>query len=198
MIATDPAAGAEARLRSRVESFWATAEALGLAPGASPDRLSFTADLTTAAADADFAQENTPEIPAVKVELFSRLDAAAPVDSLIASSSPGITMSTIQSGCGYPELTVNLLWHLGNGPEGIQGFMAKFMDPLAASWKALGNPEVTPSLKQAIVDGVLAEAAGRSIEELSADRDSMLVALQRLRAGHGHGAAAGAPSAAPA
>jgi carnitine 3-dehydrogenase len=78
----------------------------------------------------------------------------------------------------------NLLWHLGGGPDGIAGFMEKFMDPLVASWPALGTPEVTPELKQRIIDGVHAEAAGRSIEELAATRDEMLIALQNLRVAH--------------
>jgi hypothetical protein len=32
-------------------------------------------------------------------------------------------------------------------------------------WASLGNPELTPELKQRIVDGALAEAGGRSIDD---------------------------------
>ena len=54
VAATDPASGAEKALRSYVDDAWETATAIGLAPGASPDRLSFTPDLRRAAAEADF------------------------------------------------------------------------------------------------------------------------------------------------
>ena len=60
MTATDPAPGAEAALRSYVEGAWDGVTTLGLAPGASLDRLKFTSDLPAALADADFVQENAP------------------------------------------------------------------------------------------------------------------------------------------
>jgi carnitine 3-dehydrogenase len=51
-------------------------------------------------------------------------------------------------------------------------------------WTVLGDPEMTPALKQRIVDGVLDEAGGRSVDELAAQRDAMLLALQAVRASH--------------
>jgi carnitine 3-dehydrogenase len=71
----------------------------------------------------------------------------------------------------------NMLWHLGSGPGGI----GAFMDPLVSFWQHLNTPVVTPELKQTIVDGVLAEAAGSSIDELSARRDPMLLTLLGVR-----------------
>src|SRR5271157_3510196 len=71
VTATDPAPGAEAALRSYVESAWQGVKTLGLTPGASPDRLKFTSDLGSALADADFVQENAPERPELKVKLFA-------------------------------------------------------------------------------------------------------------------------------
>jgi len=53
VTATDPAPGAEAALRSYVEGAWEGVTKLGLAPGASPDRLKFTSDMTQALADAE-------------------------------------------------------------------------------------------------------------------------------------------------
>lgn len=106
VTATDPAPTAEAALRSYVDTAWEAAASIGLAPGASPERLSFTPDMRQAAADADFVQENAPERPELKVKLFADLDDAAPPDAIIASSSSGITMSVIQAGCRHPERTV--------------------------------------------------------------------------------------------
>jgi hypothetical protein len=60
--------------------------------------------------------------------------------------------------------------------------MEQLMDPLAAMMKTLGNPEVTPELKQTVVDGVLREAAGRSVDELARDENEVIIGLLRLRA----------------
>ncbi|QRY46093.1 3-hydroxyacyl-CoA dehydrogenase [Mycolicibacterium boenickei] len=117
VTATDPAPGAETALRSYVEGAWDGATKLRLAAGASPDRLKFTADLASALTDADFVQENGPERPELKVKLFADIDAATPVDSIIASSSSGITMSEIQAQCRHPERTV--IGHPFNPPHVI-------------------------------------------------------------------------------
>src|SRR4029079_8738033 len=61
VTATDPAPGAEQRLRADVAAPWPVLERLALADGASPERLSFTADAAEAVAGADFVQENGPE-----------------------------------------------------------------------------------------------------------------------------------------
>jgi carnitine 3-dehydrogenase len=60
VVATDPAPNAEANLRKYVEDAWPALTTIGLTPGASRDRLSFTADMKKALAEADFVQENGP------------------------------------------------------------------------------------------------------------------------------------------
>jgi 3-hydroxyacyl-CoA dehydrogenase len=278
VVATDPAPGAETALRAYVEAAWDAVTTLGLSPGASRDRLTFTADMGDAVAGADFVQENAPERPDFKVKLFAAIDDATPPDAIIASSSSGITMSVIQTACRHPERTVighpfnpphliplvevvggrktapdtieaamsfyaaigkrpirlkkelpghvanrlqaalyrevvylidqdvldvadaddavswgpglrwgvmgpNLLWHLGGGEGGIRHFMDHLMGPMAEGmWPTLGHPEMTPELEQKIIDGVLDEADGRSIDELAAQRDAMLLGLQAVRA----------------
>ena len=117
VTATDPAPGAEAALRSYVDTAWDGVRTLGLAPGASPDRLKFTSDLPAALADADFVQENGPERPELKVKLFADIDEATPPEAIIASSSSGITMSEIQVSCRRPQRTV--IGHPFNPPHVI-------------------------------------------------------------------------------
>src|SRR6266481_4146153 len=248
VIATDPAPNAEANLRKYVDEAWTLLSDAGLSPGASRDRLSFTADMKQALFKADFVQENGPERPDFKMKLFADMDAVTPLDSLIASSSSGITPSVMQSKCTHPErilvghpfnpphviplvevvggaktspeaiqqamrfyagigkkaihlrkelpghvanrlqaalyrevayliqngvLSVadaddavswgpglrwgvmgpSLQWHVGGGAGGIRHFMEHLMDPLAAMFKVLGNPTVTPDLKRTIADG---------------------------------------------
>ena len=79
--------GAAARRRGRA---LAGAGTVGLVEGASPERLTFTADPAEAVADADFVQENGPEREDVKHALFAVLDAAARPDVVLASSSSGM------------------------------------------------------------------------------------------------------------
>ncbi len=99
VIATDPAPNAEANLRKYIDAAWPALTAMGLTKKASRERLSFTADMKKALSDADLVQENGPERPDFKIKLFADMDAATPSDSIIASSSSGITMSVMQSAC---------------------------------------------------------------------------------------------------
>jgi 3-hydroxyacyl-CoA dehydrogenase len=68
-----------------------------------------------ALADADLVQENGPERQDFKIKLFADMDAATPEDSIIASSSSGLTMSVMQSACKHPERCV--IGHPFNPPH---------------------------------------------------------------------------------
>jgi carnitine 3-dehydrogenase len=116
VVATDPAPGAEERLRADVAAHWPAVTATGLAEGAGPERLRFTADLAEAVAGADFVQENGPERADVKHPLFATLDAAARPDVVLASSSSGMLPSAIAQACpAHPERV--LVGHPFNPPH---------------------------------------------------------------------------------
>jgi 3-hydroxyacyl-CoA dehydrogenase len=115
VVATDPAPNAEANLRKYVQDAWTQLQAIGLSAGASRERLSFTTNMKEALAQADLVQENGPERPDFKIKLFADMDAATPADSLIASSSSGITPSVMQSKCKHPERV--LIGHPFNPPH---------------------------------------------------------------------------------
>lgn len=115
VIATDPAPNAEADLRKYVDEAWKALTTIGLSAEASRKRLAFTADMQEAVSQADLVQENGPERPDFKVKLFAEMDEATPADSLIASSSSGITLSVMQSECKRPERCV--LGHPFNPPH---------------------------------------------------------------------------------
>ncbi|CAM5542768.1 L-carnitine dehydrogenase [Streptomyces cyaneofuscatus] len=89
VTAWDPAPDAEARLRRLVAAAWPALEQLGLAEGASQDRLTVTASLEEAVAGAEFVQESAPEKLELKRDLLARLDATAPAGTVIASSTSG-------------------------------------------------------------------------------------------------------------
>src|SRR5579864_1662438 len=115
VVATDPAPNAEQNLRNYIDTAWPALTAKGLAKKASRERLTFSLDLKEAVSHADFVQENGPERPDFKIKLFADIDAATPPDSLIASSSSGITMSVTQSACKHPERCV--IGHPFNPPH---------------------------------------------------------------------------------
>ncbi|SCB51947.1 3-hydroxyacyl-CoA dehydrogenase [Bradyrhizobium shewense] len=277
VVATDVAPDAEASLRKFVKSAWPALERLGLAPGASQSRLTFTRDLPTALAGADLVQENGPERVDFKKKLYRELDELLPADVIIASSSSGLTMSEIQSDCrlhpercviGHPfnpphliplveivggtktseetirrsvefytsigkqtvrlnkelpghvanrlqaalarevyylvdegvvsvaDVDTALCWgpglrwgimgqvmlnHLGGGPGGIEHMLKQFTGPITAWWKVLGSPTLTAELQKKLIDGAHAEAGTRSVEELEAERDEILLGLLELR-----------------
>ena len=278
VVATDPAPGAEERLRDFVAKAWPALERLGLEPDASLANLSFTADLAAALEGVDLVQENGPERLDFKQKLYGQLDSLLPPEVIIASSSSGLPMSEIQKGAsshpqrcviGHPfnpphliplveivggkltsEETIRiadefytsigrktvrihkelpghvanrlqsalarevyylvannvlsaadvdtalsygpgLRWglmgnmmlnHLGGGPGGIEHFFEQFAVPMQAGWKSLGSPELTPEVQKRLIDGVHEEVGSRSISDLEAERDELLLGLLELRA----------------
>lgn len=278
VVATDPAPGAEERLDEFVGRAWPALMRIGLAPGASRDRLKFEPNLEEALRDVDFVQENGPERVDFKQKLYGQLDELLAPDVIIASSSSGIPMSNIQVGAAsHPERCVighpfnpphliplveivggaktsqetieradafyssigrktvrihkelpghvanrlqsalarevyylvandvlsaadvdialsygpGLRWglmgnmmlnHLGGGPGGIEHFFEQFAGPMAAFWNTLGQPELTPEVQKKLIDSVHAEVGSRTIEELEAERDELVLGLLELRA----------------
>jgi len=103
VVASDPAPGAEQRLRAQIDNAWPALEKLGLSPGADRERLEFSSDLEAVCARADFIQENAPENEELKRQLHARITTAAPADVIVASSSSGLLPSRIQSDSQHPE-----------------------------------------------------------------------------------------------
>ena len=103
VVITDPAPGAEESLRENIAAAWPIMEQASLAQGASQDRLTFTADLEEAVANADFIQENVPEREPLKIEVVRDVSRYAPADAVIASSSSGLLPTRIQSEATIPE-----------------------------------------------------------------------------------------------
>jgi carnitine 3-dehydrogenase len=106
VIAYDPAPQAEARLRQRITTVWPTLERLGLNPQADPSRLTFAPDIASAVSEAEFVQENVPERTGLKSEVFNEIDAATLPTVVIASSTSGLPLTTLQKGCRHPERCV--------------------------------------------------------------------------------------------
>ncbi|MGB2304269.1 MAG: 3-hydroxyacyl-CoA dehydrogenase NAD-binding domain-containing protein, partial [Candidatus Puniceispirillales bacterium] len=262
----------ESQFMSVVNTAWPCLIDLGLAYGASMDRLTITDDLTKATKDADFIQESAPERLPIKQELYETLGRITAAEVVIASSTSGLPMTDIQAKCSTPERCVvghpfnppyllplveviggdkttddaldwamdfytiagkepvrlkkeipgfiatrlqEALWRealhmVANGeatPEDIdralrfgpaprmavqgqcmafhvacgEGGMATNLDQfgpaLKLPWTRLEAPELTPELRNAMVDGCNAMAAGKHFEDMAADRDRRIVAI---------------------
>jgi carnitine 3-dehydrogenase len=131
----DPGPGARAGLLGMIESAWPVLERLGLREGASPDRLTFCGSLAGAVGAADVVQENCPEDLALKRRVLADIDAATPPEVVIASSTSGFTMTTMQADCANPQRCV--VGHPFNPPyliplvEVVGGDKT---DPAAVDW----------------------------------------------------------------
>ncbi|USP78475.1 hypothetical protein yc1106_05749 [Curvularia clavata] len=111
---------AETTLRKLVANALPVLESLGMRKStkASPDDIIFTTDLAAALNDADFVQENGPERLDLKQQLFNNIVSYVRPDTIIATSSSGLTCTSIQSGMranSHPERVV--IGHPFNPPH---------------------------------------------------------------------------------
>jgi carnitine 3-dehydrogenase len=96
----------EDKFMSVVNTAWPCLIDLGLANGASMDRLTITDDLAKATKDAQFIQESAPERLPIKQDLYETLGRITAPDVVIASSTSGLPMTDIQATCSTPERCV--------------------------------------------------------------------------------------------
>lgn len=79
-----------------------------------------------------------------------------------------------------------MTYHMGGGAGGIAHYLEHLGPSQIHRWQDLGTPHVDEALKRRAVDGVAAEAAGRSIAQLERERDSALVSILRALGGASH------------
>lgn len=106
-------ADAGADVARRLESL-AAGGLLDEAPDTVAARIRPVGDLAEAVAGAEHVQECAPESLELKRELFARLDALAPADAVLASSSSALTASSFADG--LPGRGRCLVAHPGNPP----------------------------------------------------------------------------------
>jgi carnitine 3-dehydrogenase len=106
VVAWDPAPGAEKQLRDNVANAWPALERVGLAPGASQDRLRFVSTIEECVAQADFIQESAPEREELKLALHEQISRAAKPDAIIGSSTSGLLPSDFYARAVHPERCV--------------------------------------------------------------------------------------------
>jgi carnitine 3-dehydrogenase len=160
VVASDPAPGAEERLRAAVDNAWPALTRLGLWPGAERGRLSFEADLATVAARADFLQESAPEREDLKRRLLAEIDRHAPPDVVIGSSTSYLMPSRLQADCARPERLV--VGHPFNPVYllplvEVVGGERTDPDALAAAQRIYAGLGMHPLLLRKEIDGFIAD-----------------------------------------
>ena len=104
----------EASFRTIVETAWVSLQYLGLAKGASLDRLFISSNLEDVVQTAEFIQESGPERLDIKQALYKQLGEIVAPNIVIASSTSGLMMSDIHAKCATPGRT--LVGHPFNPP----------------------------------------------------------------------------------
>ncbi len=102
VAAWDPAPDAKGKALAAIDVAWRAMARRGLAPGASPSRLTFHDRIEDCVAGADFVQENAPEREALKQDLLARIDAANPA-AIVASSTSGLLPTVLSAKMKRPE-----------------------------------------------------------------------------------------------
>ena len=118
-----------------LDTAWKSLTDLGLAPGASRDRLRVVTDLQQADEGAQFIQESAPENLSLKRKLYAELGQLVPSDVVIGSSTSGLTMTDIQADCATPERCV--IGHPFNPPyllPLVEIVGGRSTDPAAVTW----------------------------------------------------------------
>ena len=82
-------------------------------------------------------------------------------------------------GLRWPFQGPMLTFHLAGGQGGMAHMLDHFGPSLLSPWTRLDAPELTPGLRDAVVDGCEEEADGRTVDDLVAERDRQVVALLR-------------------
>ncbi len=82
-------------------------------------------------------------------------------------------------GLRWPIFGPMLTFHLAGGQGGMAHMLDHFGPSLQSPWTRLVAADLTPELRDAVVDGCEREADGRSIDELVAERDAGVIAVLR-------------------
>ena len=118
-----------------LDTAWKSLTDLGLAPGASKDRLRVSTNLNDAVKGAEFIQESAPENLEMKQTLYAQLGQIVPSNVIIGSSTSGLTMTDIQAKCDTPGRCV--IGHPFNPPyllPLVEIVGGKATDAAAVAW----------------------------------------------------------------
>jgi len=112
-------------------------------------------------------------------------EAVSAVVTGLASVEDVDTAISAGPGLRWAAMGPHMTFHLGGGDGGMTHMLNQFRPAFEAWWATMTTPELTDAVCRQIIDGVAAEAKGRSIAELARDRDAVLLPLLELVAKRG-------------
>jgi carnitine 3-dehydrogenase len=112
-------------------------------------------------------------------------EAVSAVVTGLASVEDVDTAISAGPGLRWAAMGPHMTFHLGGGEGGITHMLDQFKPAFEAWWATMTTPELSAENMQQIIDGVAAEARGRSIAQLAAERDAVLLPLLELTGGRG-------------
>lgn len=110
-------------------------------------------------------------------------EAVHAVASGIASVEDVDTAIAQGPGLRWAIMGPHMIFHLAGGDGGMAHFLDHLGPAMEGWWRDLGAPQLAPRINAALVDGVAAEAAGRSRADLVKERDAALIALIKQKNG---------------
>jgi carnitine 3-dehydrogenase len=84
-------------------------------------------------------------------------------------------------GLRWAVMGAHMTYHLGGGPGGIESYLRHLGPSQERRWQSLGSPRLTLRVRKKLIEGVLIEAEGRSIETLERERDAKLIRILGAR-----------------
>jgi carnitine 3-dehydrogenase len=109
-------------------------------------------------------------------------EAVSAVVSGLASVEDVDTAISAGPGLRWAAMGPHMTLHLGGGEGGMTHMLEQFTPSFETWWRSMTTPPLSPETRQQIIDGVMAEAGGRSMAELVRDRDAILLPLLELLA----------------
>lgn len=82
-------------------------------------------------------------------------------------------------GLRWAAMGPTMLFNLGAGAGGLRAFCDHFEDTFNGWWDDLGTPRLDSETAEMLAQGVEAAAGGRSVAEIAADRDALILAMQK-------------------
>jgi 3-hydroxybutyryl-CoA dehydrogenase len=85
----------------------------------------------------------------------------------------------VSSGPGlrWALMGPHMLFSLASGGLGMEGFIERYGPSIHRWWETMGQPTLSPETGRLLAEGLEAEAAGRTFEQLAEERDRKLIVV---------------------
>ena len=107
-------------------------------------------------------------------------EAVSAVVTGLASVEDVDTAISAGPGLRWAAMGPHMTFHLGGGQGGIEHLLAQFKPAFETWWSTMSTPDLNEETCRQIIEGVHAEANGRAMADLIAERDAILLPLLEL------------------